>query len=154
MTKRCCDVLSCLTGKTLVTAESCTGGGIGAALTAISGSSSVYKGGIISYTNWVKRHILGVDEALLETVGAVSAPVAEAMARGVRERLCADVAVSVTGLAGPGGDEYANPVGTVFVGYSDDNITISRRFLFSGDREQIRRQAMEAALELILELNA
>lgn len=154
MTKRCCDVLSCLTGKTLVTAESCTGGGIGAALTAISGSSSVYKGGIISYTNWVKRHILGVDEALLETVGAVSAPVAEAMARGVRERLCADVAVSVTGLAGPGGDEYGNPVGTVFVGYSDDNITISRRFLFSGDREQIRRQAMEAALELILELNA
>ena len=154
MTKRCCDVLSCLTGKTLVTAESCTGGGIGAALTAIPGSSAVYKGGIISYTNWVKRHILGVDEALLETVGAVSAPVAEAMARGVRERLCADVAVSVTGLAGPGGDEYGNPVGTVFVGYSDDNITISRRFLFSGDREQIRRQAMEAALELILELNA
>lgn len=154
MTKRCCDVLSCLTGKTLVTAESCTGGGIGAALTAIPGSSAVYKGGIISYTNWVKRHILGVDEALLETVGAVSAPVAEAMARGVRERLCADVAVSVTGLAGPGGDEYGNPVGTVFVGYSDDNITISRRFLFSGDREQVRRQAMEAALELILELNA
>ena len=154
MTKRCCDALSCLTGKTLVTAESCTGGGIGAALTAIPGSSAVYKGGIISYTNWVKRHILGVDEALLETVGAVSAPVAEAMARGVRERLCADVAVSVTGLAGPGGDEYGNPVGTVFVGYSDDNITISRRFLFSGDREQVRRQAMEAALELILELNA
>ena len=154
MTKRCCDVLSCLTGKTLVTAESCTGGGIGAALTAIPGSSAVYKGGIISYTNWVKRHILGVDEALLETVGAVSAPVAEAMARGVRERLCADVAVPVTGLAGPGGDEYGNPVGTVFVGYSDDNITISRRFLFSGDREQVRRQAMEAALELILELNA
>ena len=154
MTKRCCDVLSCLTGKTLVTAESCTGGGIGAALTAIPGSSAVYKGGIISYTNWVKRHILGVDEALLETVGAVSAPVAEAMARGVRERLCADVAVSVTGLAGPGGDEYGNPVGTVFVGYSDDNITISRRFLISGDREQVRRQAMEAALELILELNA
>ena len=154
MTKRCCDVLSCLTGKTLVTAESCTGGGIGAALTAIPGSSAVYKGGVISYTNWVKRHILGVDEALLETVGAVSAPVAEAMARGVRERLCADVAVSVTGLAGPGGDEYGNPVGTVFVGYSDDNITISRRFLFSGDREQVRRQAMEAALELILELNA
>ena len=154
MTKRCCDVLSCLTGKTLVTAESCTGGGIGAALTAIPGSSAVYKGGIISYTNWVKRHILGVDEALLETVGAGSAPVAEAMARGERERLCADVAVSVTGLAGPGGDEYGNPVGTVFVGYSDDNITISRRFLFSGDREQVRRQAMEAALELILELNA
>lgn len=154
MTKRCCDVLSCLTGKTLVTAESCTGGGIGAALTAIPGSSAVYKGGIISYTNWVKRHILGVDEALLETVGAVSAPVAEAMARGVRERLCADVAVSVTGLAGPGGDEYGNPVGMVYVGYADAQVTLSRQFLFSGDREQVRRQAMEAALELILELNA
>ena len=79
MMKRCCEVLKALEGKTLVTAESCTGGGIGAALTAVPGSSSVYKGGIISYTNWVKHHLLGVDEGLLETVGAVSAPVAEAI---------------------------------------------------------------------------
>ena len=104
MMKRCCEVLKALEGRTLVTAESCTGGGIGAALTAVPGSSSVYKGGIISYTNWVKHHRLGVDEGLLETVGAVSAPVAEAMAKGAREAIQADIAVSVTGLAGPGGD--------------------------------------------------
>ena len=153
MMKRCCDVLSCLTGKTLVTAESCTGGGIGAALTAVPGSSSVYKGGIISYTNWVKQHLLGVDAQLLETFGAVSAPVAEAMAQGARQRLCADVAVSVTGLAGPGGDEFGNPVGTVFIGYSVYLQTVSRKFLFAGDRDAVRRQAVEAALDLILELN-
>lgn len=128
MTTLCCEVLSALAGKTLVTAESCTGGGIGAALTAVPGSSNVYKGGIISYTNWVKHHLLGVDEGLLETVGAVSAPVAEAMARGAREALQADVAVSVTGLAGPGGDEFGNPVGTVFIGYCDESIVLSRHF--------------------------
>lgn len=153
MTNLCCDVLRRLEGKTLVTAESCTGGGIGAALTAIAGSSAVYKGGIISYTNWVKANILGVDEALLETAGAVSAPVAEAMARGAREKLRADVAVSVTGLAGPGGDEYGNPVGRVYIGYSDEAMTVSREYTFSGHREAVRRQAVEEALKLILEMN-
>lgn len=149
----CSEVLSALQGKTLVTAESCTGGGIGAALTAVPGSSNVYKGGIISYTNWVKHHLLGVDEALLETVGAVSAPVAEAMARGVRETLQADVAVSVTGLAGPGGDEFGNPVGTVFIGYCDEKANISRHFCFAGNREQVRQCAVREALRLVLEMN-
>lgn len=149
----CSEVLSALQGKTLVTAESCTGGGIGAALTAVPGSSNVYKGGIISYTNWVKHYLLGVDEALLETVGAVSAPVAEAMARGVRETLQADVAVSVTGLAGPGGDEFGNPVGTVFIGYCDEKVNISRHFCFAGDREQVRQCAAREALRLVLEMN-
>lgn len=149
----CSEVLSALQGKTLVTAESCTGGGIGAALTAVPGSSNVYKGGIISYTNWVKHHLLGVDEALLETVGAVSAPVAEAMARGVRETLQADVAVSVTGLAGPGGDEFGNPVGTVFIGYCDSNTTFSQHFRFVGDRKAVRQAAIEAALNIVLEQN-
>ena len=149
----CSEVLSALRGKTLVTAESCTGGGIGAALTALPGSSNVYKGGIISYTNWVKHHLLGVDEALLETVGAVSAPVAEAMARGVRETLQADVAVSVTGLAGPGGDEFGNPVGTVFIGYCDEKVNISRYFCFAGNREQVRQCAAREALRLVLEMN-
>ena len=150
---RCCDVIARLRGRTLVTAESCTGGGIGAALTAVPGSSQVYKGGVISYTNWVKHTVLGVDLDLLDRVGAVSAPVAEAMAAGARNALCADVAVSVTGLAGPGGDEYGNPVGTVFVGYSDARQTLSREFHFSGDRQQIRAQATQAALRLILEQN-
>ena len=151
MTTLCCDVLSALEGKTLVTAESCTGGGIGAALTAVPGSSKVYKGGIISYTNWVKHHLLGVDEALLEKVGAVSAPVAEAMARGAKEALQADVAVSVTGLAGPGGDEFGNPVGTVFIGFCDEKTNFSRHFLFVGSRESIRQSAIQEALKLVLE---
>ena len=134
-----------------MTAESCTGGGIGAVLTAIPGSSCVYKGGIISYTNWVKENLLGVNCELLKEYGAVSAPVVEAMARGVRERLQADVAVSVTGLAGPGGDEYGNPVGTVFVGYCDGISCESRHFLFSGDREEVRNQAVREALKLVLQ---
>lgn len=153
MTKLCSEVLSALEGKTLVTAESCTGGGIGAVLTAVPGSSRVYKGGIISYTNWVKHHSLGVDEKLLEEQGAVSAPVAEAMARGVRSVLQADVALSVTGLAGPGGDEFGNPVGTVFIGYCDEKVCFSRKFLFQGSREEVRTAAAREALKLALEQN-
>ena len=153
MTHLCCDVLKRLEGKTLVTAESCTGGGIGAALTATPGSSAVYKGGIISYTNWVKHNLLGVDNVLLEKCGAVSAPVAEAMASGARKALDADIAVSVTGLAGPSGDDYGNPVGRVYIGYADEYRTLHREFTFSGDREAVRRQAVEAALKLIQELN-
>lgn len=154
MTTLCCEVLEALRGKTLVTAESCTGGGIGAALTAVPGSSDVYKGGIISYTNWVKHNLLGVDQKLLDTLGAVSAPVAEAMAEGARKVLRADIAVSVTGLAGPGGDEFGNPVGLVFIGYSDCRKTLSRRFLFPGDREAVRQNACREALKLVLENNA
>ena len=152
MMNLCCDVIRALQGKTLVTAESCTGGGIGAALTSVSGSSAVFKGGIISYTNEVKNQVLGVDAKLLEEKGAVSAPVAEAMAKGARERLHADVAVSVTGLAGPGGDDYGNPVGTVYIGYSDESKTLSRQFLFYGGRDAIRNQAIRAALEWLLQL--
>lgn len=151
MMSLCCEVLKKLQGRTLVSAESCTGGGIGAALTAVPGSSEVYKGGIISYTNWVKANVLHVPQALLDTVGAVSAPVAEAMAKGAREVLQADVAVSVTGLAGPGGDEYGNPVGTVFLGYSDEKETVFREFHFRGDRDAVRSQALKEALKLVLE---
>lgn len=150
MMSLCCDVLKCLEGKTLVTAESCTGGGIGAVLTAVPGSSAVYKGGVISYTNWVKSNILGVPNELLETAGAVSAPVAQAMAKGVRSKLEADVAVSVTGLAGPGGDEFGNCVGTVYIGYADNKQAFSKEFHFDGDREAVRIQAVKAALQLIL----
>jgi len=151
MTNLCYEVLHALQGRTLVTAESCTGGGIGAALTAIPGSSSVYKGGIISYTNQVKHALLNVDTVLLERDGAVSASVAQAMALGARNALSADVAVSVTGLAGPGGDDFGNPVGTVFIGFSDHTRTISGEYHFSGDRENVRNQSIRAALLLILE---
>ena len=146
-----CDVLAALKGKTLVTAESLTGGGIGAALTAIAGSSEVYKGGVISYTDEVKQRILNVPAESLLVHGAVSEPVARAMVDGVRKLLAADVAVSVTGLAGPGGDSYGNPVGTVFIGYQDEKITLVRRFCFSGSRENVRNQTVEMALQMILE---
>jgi PncC family amidohydrolase len=154
MTNLCCDVIHRLQSKTLVTAESLTGGGIGAALTCVSGASAVYKGGIISYTNEVKHKILGVPTELLDRYGAVSEPVAKAMAEGARKLLEADIAVSVTGLAGPTGDEYGNPVGTVFIGYSDADRTVVRQFLFIGDRESIRKQTAEKALELILQHNS
>lgn len=153
MTTLCCKVLETLKGKTLVTAESLTGGGIGAALTAIPGSSEVYKGGVISYTNWVKHTVLGVSQETLDRFGAVSYETAAEMSEGVRRLLNADVAVSVTGLAGPGGDGSGEPVGTVFVGYDDENGGHVRKFLFEGTREEIRNQTIEAALLLILEDN-
>ena len=153
MTKLSSNVLECLAGKTLATAESLTGGGIGAALTSVSGASSVYKGGVISYTNAVKHGVLGVPEGILETYGAVSPWTAGYMASGVRKLLDADIAVSVTGLAGPGGDEYGNPVGTVFIGYEDAKQSIVKRCLFSGSREEIRNQTIETALQLILQYN-
>ena len=153
MTSLCCDVLKALKGKKLATAESCTGGGIGAAITAVPGASKVYVGGVVSYTNAVKHKVLGVEQAVLDKYGPVSAPVAGAMASGVRELMEADVAVSVTGLAGPGGDEYGNPVGTVFIGYSDGERTAVRHCRFEGTREEVRIQTVEAALQLILQYN-
>ncbi len=151
MMKKSKAVLEALAGKTLATAESLTGGGIGAVLTAVPGASSVYKGGVITYCNELKNRLLGVPAEVLKSFGPVSAPVAEAMAAGARQVCKTDVAVAVTGLAGPDGDEYGNPVGTVFVGYADERKTIARKYLFSGSREEVRIQTVEAALDLILE---
>ena len=153
MMKLCCEVLERLRGKTLVTAESLTGGGIGAALTGIPGSSAVYKGGVISYTNWVKEHILQVPGEVLDQYGAVSQWTAGYMASGVRRLLQADAAVSVTGLAGPGGDEFGNSVGTVFIGYEDGRNSKVIACHFTGSREEVREKTIEAALKLILEEN-
>lgn len=153
MTSLTCDVLNALDGKTLVTAESCTGGGIGAAITAIPGSSRVYKGGVISYTNAVKEMVLGVPGELLEDCGAVSSQVAMAMAQGARRLLQADVAVSVTGLAGPDGDDRGNPVGLVYIGYCDECKLYGKEYHFSGSRETVRSSAIRAALEMILQEN-
>ena len=147
------EVIKILNGRTLATAESCTGGGIGAALTAVPGSSAVYKGGVISYTNEVKKEILCVPEEWLEKYGAVSPWVAMEMASGVRGLLHADVAVSVTGLAGPGGDEYGHPVGTVYIAYEDKHRNGVHHYHFEGDRESVRNQTIEAALKLILLYN-
>ena len=144
-------VLTLLAGKRLATAESLTGGGIGQAITSVSGASAVFAGGIISYTNEVKHSVLGVPVETLNTCGAVSAPVARAMAEGARGVIGADVAVAVTGLAGPDGDEFGNPVGTVFIGYADGHTAFAREYHFDGDRAAVREQTIEAALALILE---
>lgn len=145
------EILKTLQGKTLATAESCTGGMIGQVLTNVPGASEVYKGGIISYCNEVKANLLGVSEELLEKWGAVSASVAAAMAEGAAKALRADIAVSTTGLAGPSGDEFGNPVGRVYIGYHDEKGTITREFTFQGDRDAVRRQATQEALKLIIE---
>lgn len=140
-------------GKTLATAESLTGGGIGTALTAVPGSSAVYKGGVISYTNEIKMKVLGVREQLLSRYGAVSPWVAGEMVSGVCELMNVDIAVSVTGLAGPGGDEFGRPVGTVFIAYQDQHRSVVQHYCFEGDRDAVRAQTVESALEMILYYN-
>ena len=146
----CSELLAALNGRTFSTAESCTGGGIGATFTAVPGSSAAYKGGIISYTNWVKENLLGVPTEILATKGAVSEETARAMAVGVRKQLRTTMAVSVTGIAGPDSDEFRTPVGTVYIGYADSKTAYAKKFFFEGNRELIRNQATRAALEMLL----
>jgi nicotinamide-nucleotide amidase len=151
MTQTAFDVITRLAGKTLASAESITAGGIGAALTAVPGASAAYKGGIISYCDEVKANLLAVPTEYLTTYGAVSAPVAEAMAQGARKALRTDLAVAVTGLAGPTGDDFGHSVGTVYIGFADRTQVFAREYHFDGDREAVRTQTIEAALRLILE---
>jgi nicotinamide-nucleotide amidase len=136
-------------GLTLATAESCTGGLVAARLTSVAGSSDVFLGGVVAYANEVKARELGVPEAVLETYGAVSAEAADAMAEGARERLGADVAVSVTGVAGPDGGTAEKPVGLVFLNASGPDGSLARQLDFPGDREAIRGRATAAALHLV-----
>ena len=136
-------------GKTVATAESCTGGGIGHVLTAIPGSSAVYAGGVISYTNAVKERVLNVPAVTLDKHGAVSAETAGFMAKGVRELMFSDFGISVTGIAGPDGDGSGKPVGLVYIGVAFDEGVHTHEFLFEGDRSAVREQAIQAALELI-----
>ncbi len=137
---------------TIATAESCTGGLLGKSITDVSGSSAVYPGGVISYCNRIKHEILGVDQTLLDTLGPVSAPVAHAMARGVKRVIGADLGVGVTGIAGPNSDETGRPVGLVYIAATYGSMTLVREYRFDGDRAAIRAQAAEAAAELALEL--
>lgn len=139
-------------GLTVSTAESCTGGLLGKSITDISGASAVYPGGVISYCNRVKHEILGVDQEILDTLGAVSAPVARQMAEGVRRVLRADLGVGVTGIAGPNGDGTGRPVGLVYIGAASAEDFLVREFRFDGDRDAVRRQSAEAAAALLLEL--
>ncbi|HVO04818.1 MAG TPA: CinA family protein [Candidatus Cybelea sp.] len=131
----------------IATAESCTGGLVAGTLTAIAGSSDVYDRGWITYSNEAKREQLGVSEALLEAHGAVSGEVAEAMAKGALHRSTADVAVSVTGIAGPGGGSPEKPVGLVFIGLArKDGWSQVERCQFDGDRDAVRAQTVTRAL--------
>ena len=145
-----------LAGKkmTCATAESCTGGGVGYAITAVSGSSAVFWGGVISYDNSVKHGVLGVPEEVLATKGAVSPECAAAMADGARRRLNTDLAVSITGIAGPGGGSAEKPVGLVWFGVASKSGTITDKKVFSGDREPVRTAAIEHALQLLLAATA
>ena len=133
---------------TVSTAEACTGGLLGKAITDIPGSSAVYPGGIISYCNRIKHTLLDVDQKLLDTMGPVSEPVARQMAEGVRRLIGADLGLSVTGIAGPNSDDTGRPVGLVYVGASFGDRTVVREFRFDGDRGAVRAQAAEAAAEL------
>ncbi len=134
----------------LGTAESLTGGLISGSLTSISGSSSVVRGGIVSYTNDIKHAVLGVEEALLNTQGAVCADVARQMAEGAKRKLGCDIAISVTGIAGPTGAEEGKPVGTVFMGVASKDTVRIERFQFEGDRAAVREQTVTAALQAFL----
>ncbi len=139
-------------GLTLATAESCTGGLVAARLTEVPGSSDVFLGAVVAYSNELKAGQLGVPEPVLAEHGAVSAEVAAAMAQGARRRLGADVAVAVTGIAGPGGGTDAKPVGLVFLHAAGPMGEVARRFDFPGDRETIRRRATVGALHLVRRL--
>lgn len=138
------------TGATIATAESLTGGMIGEALTRIPGSSAVFKGGILSYANSAKEHLLDVPAEVLSKDGAVSRLCALAMANGARKTLDTQVAVAVTGIAGPGGAEPGKPVGTVWVAIATDRDSRAVRFRFEGNRGEVRLQTAAKALEMIL----
>jgi nicotinamide-nucleotide amidase len=139
-------------GFTLATAESCTGGLIGARLTSIPGASDVVVGGIVAYADAVKEAALGVAPELLERHGAVSAEIADAMARGARARLAADVAVSATGVAGPGGGGPDKPVGLVYLTAISPDGAIGERLQLPGDREAVRQRAAVVALHALRRL--
>ena len=136
-------------GQTLAVAESCTGGQIAAALTSVPGASKSFAGGIVAYDNSVKVAQLGVDAGTIERFGAVSSEVAEAMARGARERLGAGVALSTTGIAGPNGGSAEKPVGLVWFGLADADGVRTSKFQFRGDRDAIVSRATTMALNIL-----
>lgn len=136
---------------TITAAESCTGGRIASAITSVAGSSQVFPGSIITYCDEMKMKYLEVPEALLNTQGAVSEPVAWAMARGAARLFDTDLAISVTGLAGPDGDGSGQSVGTVFLGLYAQGDTQVEHHVFTGTREEIQQQATERAIEMALQ---
>lgn len=139
-------------GKTLSIAESCTGGYLSHLITSMPGASKFFVGSVISYSNSVKHHQLGVENTLFETVGAVSEQVVLQMASGVREKLLTDYSIAVSGIAGPGGGSDEKPVGTVVIGVASKNETIVKKYNFIGDRTNIIGRSANAAFVMLREL--
>jgi len=138
-------------GLTIATAESCTGGLIAAAITAIPGSSAVLDRGFVTYSNNAKTELLGVPAGLIDSVGAVSEAVAQRMATGAKQRAGTHIAVSVTGIAGPDGGSPEKPVGTVWFGLANRHgDVLTRHKLFPGDRAAVRIASVTYALNLLL----
>jgi PncC family amidohydrolase len=138
-------------GLTVGTAESCTGGLVASSITDVAGSSGYFRGGIVAYADDAKESLLDVPPEVLSSHGAVSAQVARAMATGARQRLGIDLAVAVTGIAGPGGGTESKPVGLTYVAVADVRDVIVRRFIWRGDRASNKLASAEAALELLIE---
>ncbi len=136
---------------TIATAESCTGGLIAGAITAIPGSSAVFTHGFVTYSNTAKTEMLGVPAALIAAIGAVSEDVARHMAQGARHQAKTDLAVSVTGIAGPEGGSAEKPVGTVWFGLANAQGATTYHRIFPGDREAVRQASVEFALHLLLQ---
>lgn len=139
-------------GLTAATAESCTGGGVSHAITSVPGSSAVFMGGVVSYANEVKERVLGVCPETLAVVGAVSSETAAQMVEGVRELMKVDLAVSLTGIAGPDGGSALKPVGTVWFGAANRDWTKTEVKVFSGNRDEVRAQAIDHALDILIKL--
>jgi PncC family amidohydrolase len=138
-------------GLTVGTAESCTGGLVASLITDVAGSSGYFRAAIVAYADDAKRALLDVPGDVLSAHGAVSAQVAMAMATGARQRLGVDLAVAVTGIAGPGGGTKAKPVGLTYVAVADAHDVVVRRFAWRGDRGSNKIASAEAALELLVE---
>ncbi|MBR4748963.1 MAG: nicotinamide-nucleotide amidohydrolase family protein, partial [Abditibacteriota bacterium] len=138
--------LAAANNKTLATAESCTGGLVGKLLTDVAGSSAVYSGGVVSYSNYCKNKVLGVRQDTLDSVGAVSPETALEMALGARKLLSADIAVSLTGIAGPGGGTAEKPVGLVYMGVATGAGVRTEELRFAGSRDNVRLRSAMAAL--------
>ena len=136
----------------IATAESCTAGLLAAKITSIPGASSFFKGGIIAYQNDIKINHLGVSKSLIKEKTEVCAEVVQQMAQGVRNKFSADFSVATSGYAGPTGGSELNPIGTVFIAISSKEKTISKRFVFVGDRESIVSQSVISGAEFLMEV--
>lgn len=145
-------LLTC--GARVTTAESCTGGGIAEAITAIPGASAWFDYGFVTYSNQAKQHLLGVPPELLRAYGAVSREVVCAMATGAAKMASARFSVAVSGIAGPGGGTVEKPVGTVWLAWSCPSEVASAHHVFAGDRDQVRLQATMAALQGLIKLTS